>query len=764
MTEFAVAVADLARFCHRSGDIDHRFTPSATGPEGIAGHRRLYARRPDSYRREYPVAYVHDLPGLRLTLRGRADGFDPQARLVEEIKTCRTAPDTVPPAVAALHLAQGLLYAALIAREENLPRLRVRVTWLNIDSDEEFHREQEYTDAELAAFLRDSLERFGAWLQRLARLRRERDDSLAGLDFPYGAFRPGQRDIAELTYKCISLGGQLLLEAPTGLGKTAAVLFPALKALGTGKHERVVFVTAKTVGRRAAEQALARFRDAGYRGAGLSLTAKETVCLAPGRACHGDDCPYARGYYDKLPAALPAALERPSLTRQDIESLARQFEVCPYELASDLLPWVDTVIGDLHYVYSLYGALGAAMEHGGQRWTVLLDEAHNLPGRARGMFSARLSRALLLRAKRDAPGPVARALEKANRRLLSLQKIDWQSPRYHAGDSPPQGLLQALADFSAEVSAWLGTDPGLLPRHPDLGAFYFDSLHFLRVAQEWGPEYRCVMTRDDGARSLVVALNCLDPSRLLGERQARAHAVTAFSATLSPSHWTRAGLGLGEEAVCSRSPSPFAAGQLTVWLATRLDTRYHRRGSTLADLARLLRDWLRAMAGNTIVYFPSYRYMRDCLAVLDDTAPLARTLWVQEPGEGEERRARLLQLLAERRDLAAFCILGGIFGEGIDLPGEELSNVAVVGVGMPQVNRDTRELQDWYQRETGAGFEYTYLYPGMQKVSQALGRVVRSPRDRGNALLIDTRYALARYRQLLPPWWEYRDWPASSAE
>jgi DNA excision repair protein ERCC-2 len=758
MPEFAVAVTDLVRFCHRSGDIDHRFRPSPTGPDGIAGHRRLYARRPDSYRREYPVEYVHEADDLRLILRGRADGYDPRARLVEEIKTCRVAPDTIPSAVAGLHLAQGLLYAALIAREQELPGLRVRVTWLNIDSDEEYQQEQEYSAQELGSFLSDTLERFGAWLRRLGELRRARDASLEQLEFPYGAFRAGQRDIAELTYKCIATGGQLLLEAPTGIGKTAAVLFPALKALATGKHEGLVFVTAKTVGRRAAEQALARFRDSGFRGTALSLTAKDSICLSPGRACHGDDCPYARGYYDKLPGALYAAIEYPALTREDIEKLARQFEVCPYELAGDLLPWVDTVIGDLHYVYSLYGSLAGVMESGGKRWTVLLDEAHNLPGRARDMYGANLSKSGLMRAKRVAPPQAARALDRVNRRLLAMQKTNWQSPQYHSDESSPQVLLQQVADFCAAVATLLAEDPGLLQRIRELGDFYFDSLHFLRVAQEWGPEYRCVMTREQGAQSLVVALNCLDPSRLLALRQSSAHAVTAFSATLSPAHWIRARLGLGEDTVCTRANSPFAAEQLTVWLATGLDTRYRQRESTLADLAGLLRDWLQAMPGNAIVYFPSYRYMRDCLALLNAPA-LARTVWIQEPGEGEARRAELLGLLGKKRDLAAFCILGGVFGEGIDLPGDELASVAVVGVGMPQVNRDTRELQDWYERETGAGFEYTFLYPGMQKVDQALGRVVRSPEDRGNALLIDTRYALEQYRDLLPPWWQYRNWP-----
>ncbi|MBT8061083.1 MAG: ATP-dependent DNA helicase, partial [Gammaproteobacteria bacterium] len=449
--------------------------------------------------------------------------------------------------------------------------------------------------------------------------------------------------------------------------------------------------------------------------------------------------------------------------RQDIEALARHFEVCPYELANDLLPWVDTIIADQHYVYSPYGSVTSAMEGTNQRWTILLDEAHNLPQRARNMYSAKISKAALMRAKRSAPTQAARALERVNRRLLAMQKVEWQSPQYHAQDAAPEALLHTIAEFCATVSSLPGEDPGLLQRNPELGDFYFDCLHFLRVAQDWGPEYRCVSTRGQGAQSLEVALNCLDPSRLLGRRQSYAHAVIAFSATLSPSGWVRSGLGLAEDAVCNRAASPFSSEQMTVWLATGLDTRYRQRDRTLGDLANLLRRWLAKMPGNAIVYFPSYRYMRDCLALLD-SPPLSRTLWVQEPGEGEERRAELLRLLGENRDLAAFCILGGIFGEGIDLPGDELASVAVVGVGMPQVNRDTRELQDWYQRETGAGFEYTFLYPGMQKVDQALGRVIRSPGDRGNALLIDTRYAQPQYRELLPPWWQYREWPADQRD
>jgi DNA excision repair protein ERCC-2 len=728
----------------------------------VAGHRRLYAHRPQSYRSEYAVELCHLEPDLQLTLRGRADGYDPQQALVEEIKTCRVSPASIPEAVTQLHMAQGRLYAAIIAAQEDVEALEVRLTWFNIDSDEEYSLTETCTRTELAAFLAATLAQFSSWLRILARRKRVRDLSLATLAFPYGDFRRGQRELAELTYKCIDQGGQLLLEAPTGIGKTAAVLFPALKALATDKHDAVVFVTSKTVGRRAAEDTLLRLSEAGYRGTALSLTARDKICLSPGRACHGDDCPYARNYYDKLPDALDAAIKAPALRRQDIESLAQGFEVCPYQLALDLLPWVDVVIADQHYVYSLTATLGNVMTADARRWSVLLDEAHNLPGRARGMYSARLTKAGLMAAKAQVEPVLAKPLARVNRLLLSLQKEQWQEAEYDSRELLPDDLIRVLRDFTGATSEQLVQEPALLQRTPALMDFFFDVLQFLRVAELWGDDYRLELSCGGGRQSLCVTLNCLDPARLLAERQQRSHSLTAFSATLSPLSWTSSALGLGDEVVCTRATSPFASEQLQVFMATDVDTRYRQREASLPDLVQLLQQWLQQEPGNCIIYFPSYRYMQDCLRLLQapDLVPLSRTLWVQQQEQDDSAREQLLQLLAQRRDIVAFCILGGVFGEGIDLPGEQLCSVVVVGVGMPQVNRDTRQLQAWYQQRYGAGFEYAFLYPGMQKVDQALGRVVRRMQDRGRALLIDPRYRQRQYRDLLPPWWNYAPWSA----
>lgn len=761
MIELGVSVGELVAFCHRAGDIDHRFTPSPTGVQGVAGHQRVYRRRGESYLSEYPVEYLHAQGDLQLRLRGRADGYDPAAGMVEEIKTCRIRPSLIPAAVSQMHLAQARLYGAIIAIDRNLPTLEVRLTWFNIDSGEETALSQTYSRQELEAFLARSLALFSEWMEALAELRKRRDLGLQGLTFPHGEFRKGQREIAELVYKCVDQGGELLLEAPTGIGKTAAVLYPALKALATGKHDRIAYITAKTIGRRTAEETLDTFRRAGLTLTALSLTAKERVCFSPGKACHGDDCRFARGYYDRLPAALAAAIRAPSLYRGDIETLAREFDICPYQLALDLLPWVDLVIADLHYVYSLTATLGSLVQQGNRRWTVLLDEAHNLPERARRMYRASLAKADLMAVRRESPSGLGAVLDRINRALLALQREQWREPDYDARCEIPSALRQALVDFVARTGELQAREPTVLHRQPRLLDFYFEVLQFLRLADHWGEDFRFELTRGSGSQSLRLTLNCLDPARLLRARQETLHAMTAFSATLSPPDWTRQALGLSASAVFRREASPFDSNQLEVFLATGVDTRYRQREHSMPDLAATLMAWLGREGGNCIMYFPSYRYMQDCLALLLATGleALRPNLWVQEREQADTGRDRLLQLLEQRRDVAALCILGGVFGEGIDLPGERLTSVVIVGVGLPQFNRDTEQLRDWFQQQHGAGFEYAYLYPGMQKVDQALGRVIRGSEDRGRALLIDSRYGERQYRDLLPPWWRYSQWP-----
>ncbi|PLW84260.1 ATP-dependent DNA helicase [Kineobactrum sediminis] len=760
MTEFTITVRDLALFCHRQGDIDHRFTPSPTAMQGIEGHQRVYRDRPASYQREFSVSYSAPVAGLGLRVRGRADGYDQTRALVEEIKTCRVDPARIPEPVTRLHLAQGRLYAAMIAEQEDLQALTVQLTWLELDKDREHSLQQDYSRAELRAFLEDSLHRYGTWLALVQAHRARRDLSLRDLPFPHRGFRPGQRELSERVYKCVHQAGRLLLEAPTGIGKTVAVLYPALKALATGRHERIVFTTGKISGRRTAEHTFDQLMRAGYAGNALSLTAKEQVCLSPGRACHGEDCPYARGYYDRLPAARAAALDTQQLDRPALESLARRFEVCPYQLSLDLAPWVDMIIADVHHVFSLTANLAERLAASAERWTVLLDEAHTLPERARQMYGAELARSTLVLARKEAPAVVKKLLDRCNRQFLALEKARLPGAQNEWHESIPDKLHKVLQACFEKLGEQLALDPLLLQQRPALRDWHFAVLQFLRVVELWGDEFRLEVVADTGGQGPRLLLHCLDPGRLLALRHEPVHALVAFSATLTPQRWTLDSLGLDQEAVAYRARSSFAREQLQVQLATHIDTRYQQRQHSLPALAALLRQWLDMVPGNCLLYFSSYSYLQSCLVELEAQGwPEGRLRWVQAPGQDADARGSLLRQLGERRDVAAFCVLGGAFGEGIDLPGDDLSSVVVVGVGLPQVNAANEQLRNHYQKHYGSGFAHAYQYPGMQKVSQALGRVVRLETDYGRALLVDGRYSDPAYRALLPPWWTYRMGP-----
>ncbi|MEP5763935.1 MAG: ATP-dependent DNA helicase [Halieaceae bacterium] len=763
MPEYTLAVRHLAEFCHRSGDIDYRFTPSPTGEQGVAGHQQVYQRRGAGYQAEFALETLFSAEDWQLRIRGRADGYDADAGLIEEIKTCRVERASIPPAIEQLHWAQAKIYAALLCRQQDeLAQVQVQLTYFNIDSAEEWPQRETLGREQLLAFLEDSVRHYMDWMQLQHAWRLQRDASITALSFPHEEYRPGQRQMAETVYKCIAQSGQLLLQAPTGIGKTAAVLFPALKALAADKHQRIAFVTARTVGRRAAEESLAEMAGQGLLLRRLTVTARERICFSPGKACHGDDCPYASGYYDRLPQALAAAMQETRLDREQIEALAQRFTVCPYQLGIDLLPWVDLCIADIHYLYSFNAMISSLFAERQLRWTTLLDEAHNLPQRARDMFSATLAKRELMAAKKQAGGKVKSALERLNRELLQLDKETWQDSDFDSRATPPESLLVSLQRLVAAVVAQQAENPLLLQQQPALLDFYFELLQFQRVLEVYDEDYRFEMTRSRKQQSLVIRLRCLDASRLLSERQLRPVAVVAFSATVSPPQWVLQELGFAGPAVFQELPSPFSPGQYKIQRNTRLDTRFRARAATLPALAASISEWLRQTPGNCIVYFSAYQYMSDALELLRD-AVTERHLCVQQRNWDESSRDDLLETLRSRQDVAAFCILGGVFGEGIDLPGEALRSVVVVGVGLPQFNRERESLRDYYQQKSGLGYEYAYVYPGMQRVSQALGRVIRRESDQGSALLIDPRYADAEYSRLLPPWWEYSEapWPSS---
>jgi Rad3-related DNA helicase len=750
---YVVAVRALCEFTAKRGDLDLRFTPSPTAQEGIAGHAVVTSRRGPGYQAEVSLAGDHGL----LHVRGRADGYDPAQNLLEEIKTHRGQFASIPDNHRHLHWAQLRVYGHLLCQARGLPEVNLALVYYDIGGGHETVLRETQSAAALAALFEDQCERFVAWAGQELAHRGARDAALAALRFPHADFRPGQRHLAESVFKANASGRCLLAQAPTGIGKTIGSLFPALKAAPQQRIDKVFFLAAKTPGRQLALDAAAALAagEAPLPLRVLELAARDKACEHPDKACHGESCPLARGFYDRLPAARAAALARPVLDRAALREVALAHDVCPYYLGSEMARWSDLVVGDYNYYFDGGAMLFGLASANQWRVSVLVDEAHNMVARARSMYSAELDRAALRAARATAPAPVKKALERVGRAWSELDKA--APERYQVLDQLPDKLLAALQNAGSVVNDFLAENPG--PLDPDLQRFHFDALAFGRLAESFGDHSICDLART-GSRDSTVCIRNLVPAPFLKARFALAHSATLFSATLSPWHYFSDALGLPPDTAWVDVESPFTANQLAVHVPRGISTRYQHRAASLAPIAGLIASQYRAAPGNYLAFFSSYDYLEQAASLFAQLHPEI-PVWRQERRMNELERAAFLERFTPDGSGIGFAVLGGSFGEGIDLPGARLIGAFVATLGLPQVNPVNEQLRQRMQAMFGAGYDYTYLYPGLQKVVQAAGRVIRTEQDRGVVYLIDDRFAQDEVRALLPRWWRL-DQPAAS--
>ncbi|MFL6675067.1 MAG: ATP-dependent DNA helicase [Massilia sp.] len=742
---YVVAVRALCEFTAKRGDLDLRFTPSPTAQEGIAGHALVTSRRGANYKTE--VSLAGDYGPLRV--RGRADGYDPDQNLVEEIKTYRGQFTSIPDNHRHLHWAQVRVYGHLLCRELNLAEVNLALVYFDIGSGLETVLRETRTAEALAALFEDQCSRFIAWAEQELAHRSARDVALAGLGFPHPQFRPGQRQLAEGVFKANASGRCLMAQAPTGIGKTVGSLFPALKAAPREKLDKVFFLAAKTPGRQLALDAAATIAGSrpGLPLRVLELAARDKACEHPDKACHGESCPLARGFYDRLPQARAAALAHPVLDRAALREVALEHEVCPYYLGSEMARWSDVIVGDYNYYFD-GGAMLYALALANQwRVSVLVDEAHNMVARTRSMYSAALDRGALRAARAAAPGPVKKALERVARAWAELDKSAPAPYQVLAG--LPDKLLAALQNAGSVVTDLLAEQAA--PLDPALQRFYFDALAFARLAESFGEHSICDLTRD-GVQGSSVCIRNIVPAPFLKPRFAAAHSTTLFSATLSPWHYYSDALGLPADTAWVDVESPFAPSQLAVHVMSGISTRYQHRAASLAPIAELMASQYRAQPGNYLAFFSSFDYLEQAAGLLAERFP-GIPIWRQERRMSEAERAAFLDRFTPSGSGIGFAVLGGSFGEGIDLPGARLIGAFVATLGLPQVNPVNEQLRQRMQAMFGAGYDYTYLYPGIQKVVQAAGRVIRTEQDRGVVYLIDDRFGQPQVRSLLPGWW-----------
>lgn len=768
-------VTELAARVRRPDDLGGRAAPRVTREQGAAIHRRLAEEAGPGFTPEVDLAHRAQLGDLDFLITGRADGIitDEAGITVVELKVLRARDYyTGQPA----HTAQLLCYAYFYADAHAMPYINTQLTYYNLDRDEMRHVMRTYSLEQLREAFLELLGQFSRWAALAVDRETRRIPAIRAAAFPFGKLRPGQDELALAVFRAIRRGERLFVQAPTGIGKTMSVLYPAVKALGEGKCERIFYLTAKGSTAREARNAARLLAQNGAPVRTVMISAKAQMCLCEAaRAdfahlksyCNATSCPYAAGYFNRAPDAVYALLtEGLGATPAMIRKTGEEYGVCPYELSLDLAEHCELIICDYNYLFDPHAYLRRFFEDGrpsSERYVFLVDEAHNLPDRARAMYSAELRRqdfehlyAHIPAEERELDGILADVL-RAFYRLRRLCRSELNSDE--AGNlvggvirsSLDRMFADALSAFAARADDWMRANRSH-PRLPALRELCEKVEDMIRMWELVDEHFRWCIEFD--AKDTRLRLLCLDPAKLLAVRLALGQAAVFFSATLTPTDYFADLLGGGAADVTLSLPSPYPPDNLCLAAVDGISTRYADREESIPRIVRCIAAAVSVRAGHYMVYFPSYSYMEAVFSRFTAKYPHVKVRAQKRGMDAAEREKFIAAFAAEDGDLlVGFCVLGGSFSEGVDLPGRALIGTIIVGVGIPRLSVERGLLAEYYQDKCEQGYAYAYTYPGMNKVLQAAGRVIRREDDRGIVVLIDDRYATPEYARLFPPHW-----------
>lgn len=759
--QIRLSVHQLVEFALKSGSLDDSYVGINRAVLGTRAHQKhqkqLKQQLGDRYVTEYSLSFPVDKDGIRFLIEGRADGIitEEAGVTLDEIKSTYCALELIGEDFNPLHWAQAKVYGYIYARQTGLSQIAVQLTYFNLDTEEHKALVKNFEIDELRAFFEEILQKLWNWFAFIQRHLVERDEALQALQFPFDSYRKNQREFAIAVYKTIAEGSSIFAQAPTGTGKTISTLFPALKALGEGHITKIFYLTAKTITRQVAEDTVSLLLDKGLKINAVVLTAKDKVCFEKESSCRADSCPYAEGYFDRIDAALYEILSRESLiNRGVIEEYAVKHRVCPFEFSLDISLWTDVVICDYNYVFDprayLKRFFGETNE-GDRQYALLIDEAHNLVDRSRDMYSAGISKALILEQKRFFKGvnkELYQQLTDVNKYFIEVKKN--AESREIISKEAPKELYSLLKKLTAAFETVQQLQPHLM-REESL-TLYFDILFFLKIHELFDDNYACIT---EIGRDVTTKLFCIDASRLLQEKIKKAKAAVFFSATLLPMSYYVYMLGGTEASYTMRISSSFPRQNLGLYVVKDVSTKFRERENSIKQVAACIQAAVGHRKGNYMVYCSSYSYMQDILGAFEEYKGRYDILVQSQAMEEGEKEAFLQSFQPDnQKTLLGFAVMGGIFSEGIDLRGDRLSGVIIVGVGLPLLCLERDVIRRHFEEQKGAGFDYAYKFPGMNKVQQAAGRVIRSETDRGIVVLIDERFDQISYRRLFPQEWE----------
>ncbi len=757
-----ISVSELVEQVMQQGDRKGSFISPKRAIEGTLGHQALQNRRGDGYRREVRVSHKIDdhSSGLTLEVHGRIDGVYKQKNTftVEEIKTTHKSLEEMELREDGLHFAQAKIYGFLFAHTFKLNTIIVDLTYYQLKSTKTKTFSVTFKIKELEEYFYDSVDAYLDSIRELYDWQKIRNASIESMTFPFQSYRQGQDTFIEEVNQAVSGHYNLFVQAPTGLGKTISVLFPSIQAIGAGVCSKVFYLTARTTTREAPELVLDLLRKNGLRLKSIVITAKEKTCLQDEMVCNPEYCEYLFNYFGKINAAVRDLFQEDHFNKMNIEACARKHKVCPFELSLDLSVISDCVICDYNYFFDPRIQLARYDSDSKMPFVYLVDEAHNLVERSRDMYSASLEKKDFLVCKRLVDkknyGELHQCLATLDSCLLSIRKNSFaDNSNEIATREISDDLIDYLIDFLEPAESLL-TTKNFLPFRDHLLELYYQVSFFLKINQirKESDSFAVVMYCKQS--DLTVKLHCLDAAQMISQKLTKGLATVFFSATLTPADYFTNLLGGSQDDRSIRLPSPFPPSHRCLCLVDNISTRYRDRDVTYDPIAEYLSIYLQQKHGNYLVFFPSYKYLEEvfhrCLDLIDNMTLIRQQTYMRE----EEREAFIKEFKDDREDpLAGFVVMGGIFGESIDLPGEKLTGTAIVGVGLPQVNLERNLIRHYHDQHSTNGFHYAYTYPGMNKVLQAAGRLIRTETDKGSLLLIDDRFGNRLYKKLFPPEW-----------
>ena len=757
-----ISVRNLVEFIFREGDIDNRGgrLPNADAMmEGSRLHRKIQQSMGPDYQAEVPLKYILSEPLYELTIDGRADGIfrnDEGIVVVDEIKGIYKNLSFMDQPIY-VHQAQAMCYAYIFAMQNELNQIAVQMTYVNLDTEEKKYFQQEFAFSELEEWFKDLLNSYKRWADFQFEWRLKRQASIQMLAFPY-EYREGQKQLVSDVYRTIHRGKNLFIQAPTGVGKTISTIFPAVKAVGEGLADRIFYLTAKTITGTVAKETFALLRKQGYMAKTIQLTAKEKLCMCEEMECNPVHCPYAKGHFDRVNDAVFELLQESDMfAREEILAQAEKHMVCPFEMSLDVATWADNIICDYNYAYDPNVYLKRFFQDGIKGdYIFLVDEAHNLVERSREMYSASLYKEDFLAVKRIIKSHskrIEKLLDKCNKILLEYKRECVTYVLYENTGN----LIFSLMLLASALDEFL-QKPLEFSGRKEVLDFYFCVRNFLNISDLVDEHYEIYSEIQEDGR-FMLKLFCVDPSLNLQKCIDKGRSTIFFSATLLPIGYYKNLLSAEKENYAIYAKSTFCEEQRLLLFGNDVSTKYTRRNDAeFQKIANYIVKTVHCKKGNYMVFFPSYKLMYqvyDAFLTLDEGRAVSI---VQQSGMKEEEREAFLENFEKEYEssFVAFCVMGGIFSEGIDLTNDRLIGAIVVGTGLPQISNEREILKNHYDAISGDGFDYAFRFPGMNKVLQAAGRVIRTTEDLGVILLLDDRFLQSDYQLLYPREWNKR--------